>query len=53
MEVGTGTLTVELDTPVPATGELEAVLFGDDGDGDLSADQDPRLDDEDFDYTVQ
>ncbi len=52
VQVGTGTLTVELDTPVPATAELKAVLFGDDGDGKLGVDQDPRLGDKDFDYTV-
>jgi hypothetical protein len=51
--VGSGALTVQLDTPVPATGELEAVLFADDGDGQLDAAKDSRLEDEDFDYTLQ
>ena len=51
--VGSGTLTVQLDAPVPATGELQAVLFDDDGDSQFDGAKDPRLDDEDFDYSVE
>ncbi len=51
--VGPPPLTVQLDTPVPATGELQAVLFSDDGDGQLDPAVEQRLDVEDFDYTVQ
>ena len=51
--VGSGTLTVQLDSRVPATGELQAVLFGDDGDSRFDAAKDPRLDDEDFDFSVE
>lgn len=53
-----GPLTVELDERVPATGQLRAVLFGDDGDGTFSPETDPRLSangapvDEAFDYTL-
>jgi hypothetical protein len=50
--VGSGTLTVRLDSPVPASGELLAVLFGDDGDGTFDGTLDPRFTDEDFDYTL-
>lgn len=60
------TLTVELDDPIPATGDdYRAVLFGDDGDGSFDAETDPRVvegdddndDDRDavedeFDYTL-
>jgi len=43
-EVGRGrTLTVELDEPIPATGEYRAVLFADDGDGTFDAETDPRV----------
>ncbi|WP_091410350.1 DUF7282 domain-containing protein [Friedmanniella luteola] len=51
--IGPNPLTVQLDTPVPATGELQAVLFGEDGDGQFDAAKDPRLEDEDFDYSVE
>lgn len=50
--VGTGTLTVPLETPVPATGEISVVLFSDDGDGTFDGTKDSRLDDEDVDYTL-
>lgn len=43
-EVGGGrTLTVDLDDPIPATGEYRAVLFADDGDGSFDAETDPRV----------
>lgn len=51
--LGNPPLTVQLDTRVPATGELQAVLFADDGDGQFDAAKDPRLDEEDFDYSVE
>lgn len=51
--VSTGVLTVQLDTRVPATGELQAVLFGDDGDNQLDAAADPRLEEEEFDFSVE
>lgn len=35
--------SIKLSDPVPATGELTAVLFGDDGDGKFDAEKDPRL----------
>ena len=50
--LGPGPLTVTLDTPVPATGELQVVLFADDGDTRFDAAKDTRLDDEDLDYTL-
>ena len=53
LPVGTGPLTVRLDTPVTSTGELQVVLFGDDGDGAFDGAVDPRLDEENLDYTVQ
>ena len=51
--LASGPLTVQLDTRVPATGELSAVLFGDDGDDKFDAAVDPRLDEEEFDYSVE
>jgi hypothetical protein len=44
-------LTISLDKPVPRTSELLAVLFSDDGDGRFEAAADPRIVDEDGDFT--
>jgi hypothetical protein len=51
--LATGPLTVQLDTRVPATGELQAVLFADDGDGQFDEAVDQRRDEEEFDYSVE
>jgi hypothetical protein len=53
LPVGSGPLTVQLDTPVTASGELQVVLFGDDGDDEFDGAVDPRLDEADIDYTVE
>ncbi|MGH8969279.1 MAG: DUF7282 domain-containing protein [Actinomycetes bacterium] len=44
-------LTISLDKPVPRTSELLAVLFSDDGDERFEAAADPRIVDEDGDFT--
>ncbi|MET1007528.1 MAG: hypothetical protein ABWX96_18400 [Propionibacteriaceae bacterium] len=60
VKAGTDSPSVKLDKTVPATGELNAVMFGDDGDGDFDPKTDPRVveDDgdaveEDFDYRLR
>ena len=56
---GSQPVTIPMDTPLTASGELLAVLFADDGDGQFDPEVDPRIidkdgevEDEDFDYRV-